>query len=147
MASAMDDIWVHSGSDDIHCCVRGPRAYSTLFLQTRMWLSWMLLQWKAVKVSVFFMWSLCDSFCNVLYMFAQKLISRTSISGPCIVSLSCRPLFINLIHFQSSNDVLLVFGQILEFLSGSVQICRDSHGNFFLPKLQLGDMFTFCSTF
>ena len=47
---------------------------------------------------------------------------------PCRVSLSCGALFINLFHFQSSIDVLLIFGQILEFLSGSLQICTDSQG-------------------
>ena len=145
MASAMDDNWVHSGSDDIHCCVRGcgvPAHVHNFFSRLGCGFFGCYFNGKAVKVSVFFLWSLCDSFCNVLYIFAQKLFSRTSISRPCRVSLSCRALFIKLFHFQSSIDVLL----ILEFLSGSVQICTDSRRNFF-PKLQLGDVFTFCSTF
>ena len=145
MASAMDDIWVHSGNDDIHCCVRGcgvPAHVPHFFSR----LGWGFLgcyfNGKAVKVSVIFLCSLCDSFCNDLYIFAQKRFSRTPISRPCRFSLSCRALFINLFHFQSSVDVLLIFGRFLEFLLGSVQICTDSHRNIF-PKLQLGDVLNF----
>ena len=134
MGSAMDDIWVHSGSDDTHCCVRGcgvPAHVHHFFSRLGCGFFGCYFNGKAVKVSVFFLWGLCDSFCNVLYIFAQKLFSRTTISRPCRVSLSCRALFINLYHFQSSIDVLLMFGQILEFLSGSVQISTDSRRNFF----------------
>ena len=134
MGSAMDDIWVHSGTDDIHCCVRGcgvPAHVHHFFSRLGCGFFGCLFNGKAVKVSVFFLWSKCDSFCNVLFIFAQKLFSRTSISRPCRVSLSCSAIFINLFHFQSSIDVLLIFGQILEFLSGSVQICTDSRRNFF----------------
>ena len=128
MASAMDDIRVHSGSDDIHCCVRGcgvPAHVQRFFSRLGCGFLGCYFNGKAVKVSVFFLWSLCDSFCNVLYILAQKLFSRTSISRACRVRLSYRALFINLFHFQSSIDVLLIFGQILELLSGSVQICTD----------------------